>query len=163
MTTSQRSDYGRNTKAKFRAILSAALLVAVSTFSHPSDAAPIVYSAFPGEPASTAFSSVTVSGVSVGVRRFFTAGNPAISYSRFAMPHTAHTVVITASRTVSTCTVKPASYGITTTKSGSTCTFILSAPRKLRVFINNLEALYIFADSPKERARLSSVNPTSTT
>jgi hypothetical protein len=104
------------------------------------------YAGVPGHTASTAFTSLSAAGASLGIWKYKEA-----SYARFAAPSPT-TVVVTASEPVTTCEVRPKIHAILTSTDGSTCTFEVPAPMSLEVGINSLEKLFLFVDTPQEAA-----------
>ena len=92
--------YGRATvvNPRFFSLNLTAALLAISLLASPGAATPTPYAAFPGEPASDLYSSVTVGGVPVEVRKFAPVGlrTPPLHYARFAQPTSeANAVVVT--------------------------------------------------------------------
>lgn len=98
------------------------------------------YANTPGAAASTAY-SITVNDKPVFVEKF-----KDISYARFAFDGTAK-ITVTASEPITSSQVSPLSYRINGTANGRELSFSISEPRKLVVFINQLEKLFIFADA----------------
>lgn len=97
------------------------------------------YANTPGALASEIY-SVTVNGQPVFVEKF-----KDVSYARFSFSGVAN-VRVTASEPIQTSQISPLSYQIQSTNNGRDLSFSISQPRKLIVFINQLEKLFIFAD-----------------
>ncbi len=97
------------------------------------------YANTPGAIASPAF-SVTVNGTPVFVEKF-----KDVNYARFAFAGTAR-ITVTASEPIQSAQISPLSYGLLGISAGRELTFSISEPRKLIVFVNRLEKLFLFAD-----------------
>lgn len=106
-----------------------------------SDASPILrtYATTPGAQSSQTF-SLTVNGEAVFVEKF-----KDVSYARFSFAGPAN-IRIKASEEIQSSKISPLSYGILSTAKGRDLSFSISEPRKLMVFVNQLEKLIIFAD-----------------
>ena len=104
------------------------------------------YIGVPGHTASTAFTSLSAAGASLGIWKY-----KGSSYARFAA-RSPTTVVVTASEPVTSCEVRPKTHAIPTSTDGHTCTFEVSAPMNLEVGINGLEKLFLFVETPQEAA-----------
>ncbi len=104
------------------------------------------YAGVPGHISSTAFTSLSAAGASVGVWKY-----KETSYARF-IAGSPTAVVVTASERVRSCEVRPKLHGILTSTDSDTCTFVVPRPMSLEVGINNLEKLLLFVDTPQEAA-----------
>jgi polygalacturonase len=120
--------------------------VALAGLVHPPRAAITTYADVPGHARSAAFTGMTAGGASITIRKY-----KEYSYARLATSGFANAAV-TVSEHVASCRVRPAVYGIRTTKRGRTCSFRVSGPRQLEVSINSLEKLFVFVDPPEVSA-----------
>lgn len=97
----------------------------------------------PGHAASTAFTRMTAAGTTITIKKY-----KAYSYARFTTRVPAP-VVVTVGERVTSCKVRPEAHGISTTRTGNTCSFPVATAKQLEVNVNSLEKLFVFVDPPE--------------